>query len=265
MIAAIRSELRKYFSTRMWWGMALGCLAAGGLLSGLFAVLLTSGGDEQGGAMSPTDLATTVYTAGLQIGYLLTLVVGVLVIGAEFRHRTATATFLGTPKRVRVILAKVVALVVIAVLYGLVTVGSGFGVGAAVLSARGHETLPDSGLIGRSLALSLLVLVVWALIGLGVGTLIRNQVAAILVALGFAWILEPIASAVLAMSPWKAGHSIAKFLPSMATRAVTGGADPSSDGSSVQLLDWWQGSLVLLAYAAVAALLGLLLTLRRDI
>lgn len=267
MIAATRAELRKYFTTRMWWGMALGCIAGAALFAGLFALMFAS--VEPGTAGAP-DLSTgpgvtTVYTAGIQIGYLLTLVVGIMVIGSEFRHKTATATFLGTPRRGRVVAAKALALALISCFYGLLTVAAGFGVGAAVLSAKGFSPVPDAGYVGRSLALSLLVLVVWALIGLGAGVLIRNQVAAILVALGFAWLVEPLLGFGLMFAPWDWAKSVAKYLPSQATQAVLGGAQQMPDGGAVSVLSWQAGSLVLLAYAAVATLLGLLLTLRRDV
>jgi ABC-2 type transport system permease protein len=57
-----------------------------------------------------SELARTVYTGGIQVSYLLTLAIGVLTIGSEYRHKTITGTFLATPKRAKVMLAKVIAL-----------------------------------------------------------------------------------------------------------------------------------------------------------
>jgi hypothetical protein len=102
-----------------------------------------------------------------------------------------------------------------------------------------------------------LAVALWAVLGLGVGTLIRNQVVAILVALLIAVIVEPLVSLGL-----HALHldSVSRYLPSNAssamTRAVSGQAD---------LLSWWAGGLVMLGYAAVFALVGLQASVRRDV
>ena len=60
------------------------------------------------------QVANSVYTGGLSVGYLLMLTIGVIQIGSEYRHHTITATFLAVPRRMWAMLAKVVALVVVA-------------------------------------------------------------------------------------------------------------------------------------------------------
>ena len=63
-----------------------------------------------------------------------------------------------------------------------------------MLNLRGAEAFPSTAIL-RTLALSLLVLGLWALIGLGLGILIPNQVAALMIGVGVAWIVEPLAGA----------------------------------------------------------------------
>lgn len=265
MASAVRSELRKYFSTRMWWGMAIGVFLAGALLSTLFALLA---GSEADGGPGSTPLPTledpsmvrTVYTAGLSLSYLLTLAVGVMTIGSEYRHKTITATFLSTPRRVRVIIAKVFALLVIGGFYGLVSLVGSFGVGASIIAAKGFSPVPAGADLPRTLGLSLLVLGLWALIGLGAGVLMSNQVVALLVSVGAAWILEPLIGFGLSFVSW--GQNIVPYLPSQATSAMVSqvGQNPG-----VEPLSWWAGALVLTAYAAVMAGVGGILTVRRDV
>jgi len=198
MAGAVKAELRKFFSTRMWWGMAIGVFLAGALFAVLFA-LVVAGSTQQGGPgggalalpdLSDTTMVSTVYTAGLSLAYLLTLVVGVMSIGSEYRHKTITSTFLSTPKRVRVMVAKVTSLLGIGALYGVIFLVGSVGVGGATIAIKGFSPFPEAGPIARALALSLLVLGLWSLLGLGAGILIPNQVAAILIAVGAAWI-EP--------------------------------------------------------------------------
>jgi len=267
MGGAIKAEFRKFFTTRMWWGMAIGVFLAGALLAVFFALVVAgaSGSDGPGSTgVSPglgdTKMVNTVYTGGLSTAYLLTLAIGVMAIGSEYRHKTITSTFLSTPRRMGVMGAKVTSLLGVGGFYGLVFLVGSVGAGGLAITAKGFSPFPDVGPIARTLALSLLVLGLWALIGLGVGILIPNQVAAILIAVGVAWILEPLLAFGLSFLSWGAG--VAKYLPSQATSAMV---DQVSGNPNVNPLSWWGGALVLVTYAAVLAGVGSLLTVRRDV
>jgi ABC-2 type transport system permease protein len=265
MGGAVKAEFRKFFTTRMWWGMAIGVFLAGALLAVVYALLVPgarsqgSGGPRFPGLGDPA-MVSTVYTAGLSTAYLLTLAVGVMAIGSEYRHKTITSTFLSTPKRVRVMVAKVTSLLGIGAFYGVVFLLGSVGAGAAAISLKGFSPFPEVGPITRTLALSLLVLGLWSLIGLGAGILIPNQVAAILIAVGAAWIVLPLAGLLLGFVSW--GQPIVPYLPNEATSAMLGQINTSSN---VGMLSWWAGALVLVAYAAVLAGVGSLLTVHRDV
>jgi ABC-2 type transport system permease protein len=266
MGGSVKAEFRKFFTTRMWWGMAIGVFLAGALLSLFFALLVAGarGAAGPGSAPSPgldsTAMVSTVYTGGLSTAYLLTLVVGVMAIGSEYRHKTITSTFLSTPKRVRVMVAKVTSLLGIGAFYGVVFLLGSVGVGGTTIALKGFSPFPQIGPITRTLALSLLVLGLWSLIGLGAGILIPNQVAAILIAVGAAWIVEPLLAFGLSFASW--GRPIVPYLPSQATSAMVGQINANPN---VALLSWWAGALVLVAFAAVLAGVGSLLTIRRDV
>ena len=267
MSAAIRSEFRKFFTTRMWWGMAIAMFVAGAGLAVLFGFLLTQPPSPEAQAQgiptgSPEQVANSVYTGGLQVGYLLTLVIGIMQIGSEYRHKTITSTFLGTPKRAKVMGAKVIALLGIGAVYGFISMVGSVIAGAIVLNARGFEPFPSDG-VYRTLALSLLVLGLWALIGLGAGILIPNQVAALLISVGVAWIVEPLAGFGLSFWDWGKDHIVA-YLPSQATQAIVSGVTTSGE-HAVKPLVWWAGALVLVAYAAVLAGFGSWRTVNSDI
>ena len=267
---AIVAELRKFFTTRMWWGMAIAVVLAGVAFALLFALLFAGaemGAPGSGAARAPglddPNMVKIVYTSGLSVGYLLTLAVGVLVIGSEYRHKTITSTFLAQPRRSVVMAGKVVALVVIGGFYGLLSLLGSVGAGAAVIAAKGYPIFPDSS-IWRSLALCLLVLALWALIGLGAGILIPNQIAALLISVGVAWIVEPILGQIVSGQSW--GSSVAPYFPSNATNAVLS-IDTAAFAGPVSYtpLAWWAAALVLTAYAAIMAGAGTVLTVRRDV
>lgn len=260
---AVHSELLKFFTTRLWWGMAVGIFLSAAILAVLFGVLLTS--EDAGGASGipagdAVQVANSVYTGGLSVGYLLMLTIGVIQVGAEYRHHTITSTFLATPRRSRAMLAKVVALLVVGTGYGLVSMIGSVVVGAVTLNLRDADPFP-SGEVVRTLLLSLLVLGLWALIGLGVGILIPNQVAALLIGVGVAWIVEPLLS--LAVKAWDFGREhLAPYFPSEATNAVINVVQNSPDDVR---LSWWAAALTLAAWAALLSGLGILMTVRRDV
>lgn len=267
MIGAIKSEFRKFFSTRLWWGMAIAVIIVSALFAALFGWVYTL--DQAGVPQdqqitgNATEIANSVYTGGLSTVYLLTLSVGVMQIGSEYRHKTITSTFLATPKRTIVMGAKVISLLFIGAFYGVLSIISSVAAGGTVLAARGAEIFPSAE-VGRTLLLSLLVLGLWALIGLGVGILIPNQVAALLIAIGVAWIVEPIAGALLGFWDW--GSDVAKFFPSSATQAIVDGVSASAmGGPGGDQLEWWGGALVLATYAVLLAGIGSFLTVRKDI
>ena len=108
-----------------------------------------------------------------------------------------------------------------------------------------------------SVALAVLAVGLWTLFGIGVGTLIRNQVAAILIAVAVTFLVEPLATYLLASLDLDAA---VKWLPTNASAALT-----SPGGGFLDYLDWWAGGLVLLGYAVVLGGLGILLSVRRDV
>lgn len=264
MIPAVRSELRKFFTTRLWWGMAIAVVVSAAAFAVLFGFVVDSGAPAGpgGGQLvgDDTQVANTIFTAGISVGYLLLLTIGILTVGAEFRHQTISATFLATPVRLRAMLAKVAALVLIGGFYGLLSLVASVGVGTVVLRVIDRPAFPSSDVV-RTLALSLLVLALWALIGLGLGILIPNQVAALFIGVAVAWIVEPLLGLLLTIWDFSR-ENIAPFMPTSATNATLNSISQSVDEVR---LEWWGGALTLGAYAVLLTVVGIWRLSRKDI
>ena len=200
----------------------------GAVFALLFGILFTSEtlAEQAGGPGGlPTgrrhQVANSVYTAGLTVGYLLMLCIGVLQIGTEYRHKTLSATFLvtaapdaGDARQGRRPAAGSRRGTASLSLLGSVSVG------ALVLNLRGAEAFPSTEVL-RTLALSLLVLGLWALIGLGLGILIPNQVAALMIGVGVAWIVEPLLGLAIKASDFGREHVAPVCPPRRPTRSST--------------------------------------------
>jgi ABC-2 type transport system permease protein len=279
MIAALRTELRKVATTRTWWITALVMLAYMATMAVIMAFSLVLGmrEAEQGGegvdmsgglagdgpvVFDSVAIATSVYTLAVALGYIFPAVLGALSVTSEFRHRTITPTLLAEPRRTLVLGAKLVAVLPFAAVVALAgMVGTVLG-GALTLLVLGEPTLLGDAEIQRTLAMSWVALVLWALVGVGFGSVLTNQVAAIVVLLAFTQFVEPILRLLLAQ--FDATEQVSKFLPGAAGEAIAGSSLYVSSGLA-QLLAPWQGILVLLGYAVVLVALGRLTTFRRDI
>ena len=199
----------------------------------------------------------------MALGYIFPAILGALSVTGEFRHRTITPTLLAEPRRSLVLGAKLVAILPFAVVVALAgVVGTVIG-GAVTLAIMGEPTLLGDSTIQRTLLiLSVVALTLWALVGVGFGSVLTNQVAAIVVLLAFTQFVEPLLRLLLAQ--FDATEAISKFLPGAAGEAIAGSSLYVSSGLA-ELLNAWQGTVTLLGYAVILVVIGRLTTFRRDI
>lgn len=277
MTGLVRSELRKFFTVRMWWGITLAAFILGALLTALTGWFLVYGSIPMpnGESLSLTEsmddasLARMIYTQSISMGYLLTFVMGIIVIGGEYRHKTLTATLLAAPRRGSLILAKMAGIAVASTVIGLAHLAGSVLGGAILLGSADLSIFPDPGQLSLVFLRVILVLVLWGLIGLGLGVLIPNQVVALFVGVAIVWIVEPLLGVFIQLASW--GQTLASYLPaqvSLATvDAYSGTPEATREmlGVSGTTLTWWVAALVLAAYAAVMTAVGWFLTYRRDV
>lgn len=268
MGTALRVELRKTLTTRMWWILLLVMVGYVGVVAAFLAFSFGAAGDAAGGpaagapSLDDPRILLAAYTLGLPIGYVFPVVLGVLAVTSEYRYQTLTPTLLGEPRRGRVLTAKVVVGFVVGLVFGVVALASSLGAAAPVVALTGHDTNLGDGDIWRALLQSVLAMGLWAAIGVGLGAVLRNQVAGIVVIIAFSQLVEPLAR--IGLGAWDVTSGVAKFLPGAAADAMAG-ASLYNLGGDAQMLSWWQGGAVLAGYAVLFGLIGAASTARRDV
>ncbi|UUT34524.1 ABC transporter permease [Microbacterium elymi] len=271
LATSARSETTKLFTTVMWWILALvlvvyvGMTAAG--LGFVFSASATGALPGEGnGPQVPADgVAGVLYSIAASVGYVFPLLIGTLMVTAEFRHKTLTPTFLATPRRGTVLWAKAVVGVGIGAVYAVLAIIAAAGPAAGFLAGFGLDTDLASSDTWAMFGRIVLAFALWVLIGIGVGALVRNQVAAVVIVLAFTQFIEPIGRVAAAFV--KGLDKVTQFLPGAASDALVGQSIYTSMGQSTGAaqLEWWAGGIVLLAYAVVLIVIGNYASWRRDV
>lgn len=208
---------------------------------------------------------TSMMTSGQFALVLITMLLGVYMATSEYSARTVASTFLVEPRRSRVILAKAA---------GSCLFGAAFWVIATVLAGvttpffLTAEHLPMSSfgspVVARAVLMGLLAFVLWALFGLGLGAVLRDQAVAVTVAIAIyagGFVVVELIVHVL----YDAFHaswllSLAVLAPAQASNVMitAGSAFPHAP-------PWWAGGLVLAVYGVTLAVAGAASVSRSDV
>lgn len=243
--ALVRAELLKHRSTRT----SLGLFAAMLALVLLVVLLHGLGLPADRLAERPAQL-TELIGRGEMFGVLFAALLGAMSVTTEFRHGTVRPTFLVSPRRGHVVLAKVWAGMSLGIAFGVAAQVIAAVIGNAALSARGVDVHLDTGDYALLIGGAALAAAFWAAIGVGLGALVRAQVPAVV---GICvWILFVEGLLLGDVGLGNIGH----FTPGALGRAASG-----QDSTVVPAL-----AVVLLAlYAVAATALGCIAISRRDV
>jgi ABC-2 type transport system permease protein len=245
VIRLVRAELLKLRTTRLllWLGLLILALSA----------FVTS---TRVASMPHDELAKVSEQRSIAqfaaVGALIALIVGIVGTAGEYAHGTINETFLGAPRRERVVAAKLVASAIAGVAVTLFAEVVTYAIAALWISAKRipfeltvHHVAATYGTTLAAAGLS-------GALGTGVGALLRRQTTAIVVALIWLLVGEP----VLAIA------GVQRYAPGHATAAlVEAGAGKGSE----QLLGAWPGTFLTVGYVAAFAVAGTLAVRRADV
>lgn len=248
MIAQLRSELLKLRSTRTSLLLVVSLVALLVLVVALHVLSFDAA------ALSRERDQRQILGLGTSIGALFASLLGALSITGEFRTGMIRPTFLVTPRRTRVLSAKVAANALAGAAIGLIAQVLTAGSEAAGLALRGVDIQLSVDDYTQLLAGGAAVGAFFAAIGVGVGAATRNQVAAVAGLCLWLLFLEPL---VLGNVP-----AVGKYAPEASAGALAGAIQAQIADSLVAPAI---GIALLAAYAAIAGLIGSLLIAHRDV
>lgn len=246
MTALLRAEVIKLRTTRTFIALAGVAIGLGLLLTALTASI---------GEPSKEDVLTAVFANDTSSFFILVL--AVVGISGEWRHRTITSSLLAAPDRLRFLAAKTVAFSVVGVVLSLLISLSVAALGFAILGVRDLPT-PDAADLIELTARSAVLAALLGAFGVAVGALVRNQVVAVVGILTLSFILEP---AVLMVEP-----EVGRYGPLTALPTAASGIDPEAVGlDEAGLLHPTAATLALLAWIGAAFAAGASLLRHRDV
>lgn len=270
------SEFHKVFTTKLWWALLIPVAAialllgfAGAAVAGLSAIVEDAGLTPAIALTMPLSMEqTTVFAA----------VLGVIGGAGEFRHRTIGATYLTASSRGTVLAAKAIVHAGLGVLYGVVTAVL-CTAGAMVRS--GTDTFPSTTDTLAIAAAGIVGVAGWCVLGVGIGMVVNNQIAVLVVVLVYMLFAEGLIG--LLLGTVLGADDLPKYLPGSGSTAlqtdhgITVFASTFDDEAfgvrevveslvgSADQLSWWGGGLLFAAYTAAFVAAGWFVGERRDI
>lgn len=250
MRALLHAELLKLRSTRATALLALATL--------LLAVLTVATSvpavlDENASlSLDDPDVLASVVGTGFGAPLVLMSLLGVLAFTQEFRYGTITSTYLGEPRRTRVLVAKGLSLALASVVITTATLAVTLTLSVALIRSQGGD-VTFAAQFWRTVAAGFVVMAAYGVVGVAIGALVPNQIAAVVGVVIWMTAVEQMAIPIVP----EAG----RWLPFAAASSLM----DLSASYGVQLVSPAVGGLVLLGYTATFVALAMRTTPRRDV
>jgi len=208
-------------------------------------------------------IAASMMTSGQRVGVIFALLLGVLVVTSEFANQTAAVTFVTVPRRATVMRAKLAAAACCGALFWLVgTVIA--AVATPLFLYTQHISMSLAGwTVARSVLLNLLAFVAWGVFGLGLGAVLRSQMASVIgvvvvYAGSFGTILVFTVLYNLFHQGWMLGAPVIGPAVASEVMITSGPAFPYAPPA-------WVGGIIMIGYTVALVAGGIALTKRRDV
>jgi ABC-type transport system involved in multi-copper enzyme maturation permease subunit len=208
----VRIEWLKLRTMRLGFGL----LATSAALTALFASLEASRAGNGNNGVAPLFTASGLGTVTTVTGWsmIFAAVLGVIVTSGEYRHYTATLTYLGTPNRRRVLVSKTLTAAGAGAIFGLVSGLVATGVGLIFVTGHGYHVALGTSTLAAHIAGAAVGAALFGAIGTGIGALVRSQLAGVIGFFVWALVIESIIGGLFT--------SIRPYLPYTAATTLAG-------------------------------------------
>ena len=224
---------------------------------------------EQGQTMTPEMLEASfppgsgfdlynLPNAGLQIGILILGSLAVLFMSSEYATGMIRSTMNAVPRRTPAFAAKAIILAVISYVITTIAGAVTFLIAMPVFQGMGFDLdWSTDGVLYSIFAGGLYVAGV-ALIGLSLGTLLRNSAGGITVLVAMFFVLS-IAAGFMTLIPGEFWKYVPQYIPSEA------GGRFLSIGHTDGVIDPWHGGLIFLGYVLLFLIPAMIVLKKRDV
>jgi ABC-type transport system involved in multi-copper enzyme maturation permease subunit len=245
MTRLIRSELRKLTTTKMPLAF-LGVLIT---IAALNAFAVVSGTDMDGSkAFIATEADQQSLMAFAFNAFMGAGLFGAIAVAREYGHNTVVPTFLASPRRHRAVVAQFTAVAIGGCVLSLVGVGLTVTAVAASLPTTDYGFLVSTGNVVRVIAAAGFAGAAGAVLGAGIGAVVRNVGGAVTLAVFTFMVAPPL---VVQLS-----NGTASWMPANLTSVISGTVDDVSQPAALVALVVW---------ALVPAVVGLVSVHTRDV
>jgi ABC-type transport system involved in multi-copper enzyme maturation permease subunit len=273
----IQAEYRKIFTTKLWWALLIpaAVLSLGFTWGGAAIGALADIQREAGGAL---PFALPAFAQGINFATVFALILGGTAVTGEIRHKTITTSYLTGPTRAAVLTAKLLVYTTVGAIYGLVCMI------AATLGALLGNNFPDAGDWFSLAGTGALAMILWTLLGVGLGALVGNQVGTIVGAIVYVLVIEPVVAVVLrtndagGIPPYLPNTSGGQMVTTQALDLVFDNLPFLSEREKARAYrefqeffglssspEWWVSGLIFVLYALAISIVGYAVARRRDI
>lgn len=241
----LRAEIRKLTTTKMPWGFVAVLL----LIAGIDAAVVMFGTDMDG---SKTFISTAADQQSLMAfafnAMLGTALFGAIAVAREYAHNTVVPTFLSSPRRVRATLAQLVAVTLAGAALGLVAQVLVTSAIALALPTTAYGFTVSAGGLAQVLAASTFAGATGALLGAGLGAILRNLGGAVAAVVFTLFVIPPLVVQLFT--------DAASWIPPTLSTVISGVTDE---------VDVWAALAALLAWGVIPAVIGVVTVQRRDV
>ena len=180
MKALLEAELLKVRTTRTF-----AALAGAAIATSVLIVVLTTLLSEP----SEDSVLSDVFTS--DTSSLFILVLAIVGISGEWRHRTITSSLLAEPDRLRFLATKTLAFATAGLILSLLISITISVIGYAILSSR-DLPVPEAGELAAQIGHNALLALLFGAFGVGIGAVVRIQPVAIVAVLALSFAIEPL-------------------------------------------------------------------------